>query len=387
MKKTFLILIAFFTGLVTIGQPATNNVDLGAFVNGTNGSNGGSGANIELALRIKPGGAAYTAVPAAEDFVMYFFVPKTDFALTDVVNIVQANTSIYGATGTMSFQGLADIGDPLYYYFGIVLNNAGGMNLSSLNGVTNAWSFAYTVNFTPVKTPAQYNKLKIVDQTNNAFLSSVFGAPTFTTLQMSTANQLTAQALITLPVSLLNFSGYKSGTKNVLNWTTASEQNNKGFEVQRAIDGTNYSSLGFVNSAAPGGFTSLQINYTFDDNNPASPKQYYRLKQIDLDGRSKLSNIVMITGGRPAILGIGGLFPNPARTVVNVIIDAPQRDDITVLVTDMAGKTVKQQLANVDIGSNTVPVDIANLASGSYLVKLLCKSSDCAIAAGKFNKQ
>ena len=133
MKKTFLILLTALVSLASFGQTNPNNVDVGLFNNGAHGSNGSSGANIEIGLRVKPGGAAYTAVPAAEDFIMYFVFPKTDFSETDVINIVQANTSIYGATGTMTFQGLADIGDPLYLYCGIVLNNAGGMNLSSLN--------------------------------------------------------------------------------------------------------------------------------------------------------------------------------------------------------------------------------------------------------------
>ncbi|MDP4264813.1 MAG: T9SS type A sorting domain-containing protein, partial [Bacteroidota bacterium] len=73
--------------------------------------------------------------------------------------------------------------------------------------------------------------------------------------------------------------------------------------------------------------------------------------------------------------------------LVNVLINAPQRDDVTVVVTDISGKTVKQKQVNVDIGSNTVPVEIASLASGSYLVKLICRSSDCVLATAKFNKQ
>jgi hypothetical protein len=87
------------------------------------------------------------------------------------------------------------------------------------------------------------------------------------------------------------------------------------------------------------------------------------------------------------VLGIGGLYPNPASTLVNVMIDAPQRDNVTLLITDMGGKTVRQQQANVDVGSNTIPVDIAKLAGGTYLIKLTCQSSDCEISSAKFTKQ
>src|ERR1700741_3689114 len=98
MKKTFLILFASIISLMSIGQTSPNNVDVGLFYNGAHGSNVASGASVEIGLRIKPGGTAYTAVPAAEDFIMYFIVPKADFSVTDVINIVQPNTAIYGAT-------------------------------------------------------------------------------------------------------------------------------------------------------------------------------------------------------------------------------------------------------------------------------------------------
>ena len=192
----------------------------------------------------------------------------------------------------------------------------------------------------------------------------------------------------TLPVSLVNFSGYKSGSKNVLKWTTSSEQNNTGFEIQRSTDGVNYSVIGFVSTLASGGNSSTELSYTFDDNSPVvSKRNYYRLNQKDIDGRSKMSNVVLISGDKPTTIGIGGIFPNPASTTVNVLIDAPRRDDVTVVLMDVLGKTIKQKVVNVEIGSNTVPVEIGSLASGSYLVKVLCKSSDCETAVSKFAKQ
>jgi hypothetical protein len=203
-----------------------------------------------------------------------------------------------------------------------------------------------------------------------------------------TASVTTNVSVLTvLPVHFLNFSGYKNGTKNTLLWTTTSEENNRGFEVQRSNDGINYSAIGFINTQALGGISNADLNYTFNDMNPVGRRQYYRLRQEDIDGRSKLSNIVTIAGDKPKMLSIGGLYPNPASSLVNVIIDAPSRDKLTLVVSDINGKMVKQQLVNVDIGSNTIPVEISNLAQGSYMVKLLCQSSDCETAAGKFNKQ
>jgi hypothetical protein len=100
----------------------------------------------------------------------------------------------------------------------------------------------------------------------------------------------------------------------------------------------------------------------------------------------KIGNAI-VNVDRPKTLAIDGLFPNPASTMINVIIGAPNKDKVTLVVTDIGGRTVKQKLVNVDIGSNTIPVEISNLAQGSYMVKLLCQSSDCETAVQKFNKQ
>jgi hypothetical protein len=189
-----------------------------------------------------------------------------------------------------------------------------------------------------------------------------------------------------LPVSIINFSGYKDGSRNQLRWTTASEQNNSGFEVQRSTDGINYTALGFVNSQATGGNSVSQLNYAFTDNNVTGKRQYYRLRQVDLDNHSKFSNVVLIKGEKPVTLTIDGLFPNPAISTVNVLIAAPDKDKVTLIITDIAGRKVIEQQVSVETGSNTIPVDINGLIKGTYMVKLVC-SSNCVSAVGKFVKQ
>ncbi len=189
-----------------------------------------------------------------------------------------------------------------------------------------------------------------------------------------------------LPVSILNFSGYKDGARNQLLWTTSSEQNNRGFEVQRSTDGINYTALGFVNTLALGGNSTTQLNYAYTDNNVTGSRQYYRLRQVNFDGNSKFSNIVLIKGDKPVSLTIDGLFPNPASSMVNVLIAAPNKDKVTLIITDISGRTVLQQIVGVETGSNTLPVDINHLSNGTYVVKLVC-SSNCDGVVGKFVKQ
>ncbi|MBL0154102.1 MAG: T9SS type A sorting domain-containing protein [Chitinophagaceae bacterium] len=110
------------------------------------------------------------------------------------------------------------------------------------------------------------------------------------------------------------------------------------------------------------------------------------MKLVDMDNNSRLSNIVMIKSDKPVVLGIDGIFPNPANSVVNLNVQAPASDNITAVVTDISGKVLITHNAHVEAGSNTVQLDVSRLVSGTYLVKLICKAN-CESVVGKFVKQ
>ncbi|GEM_PF-1396389 len=175
----------------------------------------------------------------------------------------------------------------------------------------------------------------------------------------------------TLPVTLASFLGYKEGIRNQLQWTTTTETNNLGFEVQRSTDGINYSAIEFVVSKAISGNSSSILNYSFADNNVTSTRNYYRLRQVDIDNRSKLSKILLLDNDRPLILTIEGLFPNPASSIANVQISSPVKDKVTIFITDVAGKILQRKEINVDPGHTIVPLDISQLAKNIYLLKLV----------------
>ena len=181
----------------------------------------------------------------------------------------------------------------------------------------------------------------------------------------------TVGVMIPTPISLLNFSGYKQGSVNQLHWTTVAESNNRGFDVQRSNDGLSYYSIGFVNSQALNGSSHSELRYNFTDNSPAA-KQYYRLMQVDFDGRNRQSPIIAIKGEKPDELIISSLFPNPAGSQLNMMLDVPARMDISIIVMDQRGREVLKQEAGLETGTNTVPVDVSKLNSGVFFVRLIC---------------
>jgi hypothetical protein len=192
--------------------------------------------------------------------------------------------------------------------------------------------------------------------------------------------------LISLPVNVTSFSGYRNGSKNTLHWTTASENNNFGFEVQRSVDGINFSRLGFVNSKVPGGNSPTTTAYNFDDNIISGEKQYYRLKQVDLDQKARLSGVVRITGEKPLSVKLGRLFPNPTHSILNAIIESPKNQSIRMTISDLSGKVLDQRSLQVGIGSNTVDIDAGKLAAGNYIIKMICETG-CESEPVRFIKQ
>lgn len=197
---------------------------------------------------------------------------------------------------------------------------------------------------------------------------------------------ITAPSNTPTPVTLLSFAGQKEGAKNILRWTTANESNNLGFEVQRSTDGIFYSVIGFVNSLALGGNSNYNISYSLVDNNPTGNKQYYRLRQVDIGNHSKFGPVILIRAEKKTFLDIEAIFPNPANSLVNVLIAAPAKNKLTILISDMSGRIVIKQIANVETGNNTIPLDVSKLVPGGYIVRLIC-SGDFASSVRRFNKQ
>ena len=185
-------------------------------------------------------------------------------------------------------------------------------------------------------------------------------------------------------VNFLNFSGYRQGTSNILRWTTASESDNTGFEVQRSGDGISFTAIGFVNTLAAGGNSQSELSYTFTDNNSMS-RQFYRLREIDIAGHSRYSSTVLIKGEKPNILTIGTVYPNPARSLLNITIDAPGKNNISIVISDLSGKILDKRSSGVETGSNTMTLDVSRLGAGTYMIKLVCDEGCGAVS--RFVKQ
>lgn len=164
-----------------------------------------------------------------------------------------------------------------------------------------------------------------------------------------------------LPVTLTNFSA-KPNQKNIqLSWTTAAEINNRGFMVERSLDGSNFNTIGFVTG---NGNSSLVSKYSYKDNyvQPAMV-YYYRLRQVDINNRQVYSDIrnARIGKGAGIVLTVS---PNPARDYVNLFISGTTKN-ATVEIISASGQRVQQQ-NNISASNGVYKLSLNGVAKGNY---------------------
>jgi hypothetical protein len=189
----------------------------------------------------------------------------------------------------------------------------------------------------------------------------------------------------TLPVSLLFISSYKIGKNTEIKWSTGTEENNSGFEIQRSTDGINFDKIGFVKSLSSSGNSSTRLDYSFTDYNPVGLKQYYRLKQIDFDGAYKYSAIVLVTREAPTSFELTRVYPNPTQESVYINAAAHKNMELQLFIYDFGGRVVGKKQVVAQIGNNGFDMPVAHLAPGTYFIKVV-NSAQEVVATQKFIK-
>ncbi|MEO8085944.1 MAG: T9SS type A sorting domain-containing protein [Bacteroidota bacterium] len=168
-----------------------------------------------------------------------------------------------------------------------------------------------------------------------------------------------------LPVELLSFIGEAKKDYNLLSWTTASEVNNSGFEIQRSDNGKDFSKINFIPGA--GNSTSLK-EYSFKDSDIGNRVLYYRLKQIDIDGAFKYSEVVAISNKNKLSLAIQSLYPNPFGKEIGILLNRPLEESVTIKIFDAEGKLVFNEM--YPPFRNNIFINTESFSAGVYFISL-----------------
>jgi len=174
-----------------------------------------------------------------------------------------------------------------------------------------------------------------------------------------------------IPVELASFNAQLIDKDVLLNWTTATELNNQGFDIEHSIDNENFTKIGFV----PGfGTTTEMKSYSFRISNIQAGVQYYRLKQIDFDGTATIYNSVELTGPIPNTFVLNQNHPNPFNPSTTISFSLPVEANVTINLFNMLGQEVAQiSEGEFQAGNHNVEFNASSLSSGAYIYTLEAK--------------
>ncbi len=145
----------------------------------------------------------------------------------------------------------------------------------------------------------------------------------------------------TTPVELSAFSAQTQKNQIRLLWTTSSESNNYGFDVEKSSDGDNFQRLIFIKGF---GTTNLPQTYSFLDTDVPIGNYYYRLKQIDFDGQTTYSAKIEVRLNAPSDYLLAQNYPNPFNQATNISFELPEMSDVSLTIFNALGQAVKTLL-------------------------------------------
>ncbi|KAA5532493.1 T9SS type A sorting domain-containing protein [Taibaiella lutea] len=162
--------------------------------------------------------------------------------------------------------------------------------------------------------------------------------------------------IVPLPVQM-TFSGKAEENANLLLWETYHEENNNYFALERSIDGIKFVTITRVATKAPGGNSAGKISYSYTDEAYANGINYYRLKQVDINGKFVYSPVVKLNNSRASLAF--SVSPNPAINIIQILVPEPG----TISVIDINGKVLLKE--DMQSAGN---LDISSISSGAYFI-------------------
>lgn len=230
--------------------------------------------------------------------------------------------------------------------------------------------------------PANGSVVRFINVSSNENFGMDANTGISVTSTQGTPNDAAQESYISsvLPVELTSFTAVLRGSSVELHWNTATERNNLGFEIQRSesddrqqtAEGFPWRTIGFVDGH---GSSNSSHEYRYFDRSVRAQRYFYRLKQIDRDGKFEYSSIVEVTPALlPVMNAVVHAYPNPFNPTTNIRYSLPagaEGMDAQLRIFDAMGREVAHLVGlDAGMGDHTVPFNGAPLASGVYLCQL-----------------
>ncbi|NEN23179.1 T9SS type A sorting domain-containing protein [Cryomorpha ignava] len=257
----------------------------------------------------------------------------------------------------------------------------------STGNVSSKISLSWGENSAVATNSSDYSKLLVLSYNTSTNEWDSYGGDAFTyNAGISTGNFISQDAVSfserfftlgssdginPLPVTWLTFRGETNGDEHLLEWTTASEQNNDYFELERSIDAQNWLPVAKITGA---GYSTTQLNYSFTDRDAPYGRVYYRIRQVDFDGKYDINpNLVSLeralksNSEKLEFL----VYPNPTKyQTVRMMLPGYEDTAVRIMISDLSGKVLSEQIIQIDGQGISQQID-CNYNAGIYLVTVM----------------
>jgi poly(3-hydroxybutyrate) depolymerase len=170
---------------------------------------------------------------------------------------------------------------------------------------------------------------------------------------------------VLLPVEFTYFKGQKTSAGNLLQWVTATEQNNDYFAVERSTDGNQFAA---IDKVAGAGSSTTAKEYSYTDTKAPGGNVYYRLRQVDRNGKFTFSQVILVSdNSRQA--GVQ-MYPNPVQDNINILVSNDIKGKGKITVYELTGRTIGQQTIEKNDKVLNALVNMNNFAAGLYIVEV-----------------
>jgi hypothetical protein len=290
-----------------------------------------------------------TKQPPASTLPNYWEYNKRSF-----LNYIEA--VLYGVKGIIT----DGYGDPLKAKVTVVGHDVDNSEV---------WSDSYTGFYLRMLSPGTYSLKFQTPEHRDTTISNVVLGSYFS----STVLNVQMNPVVPVPVELASFNSSVNGNDVVLSWSTVSETNNSGFEIEKQVVSGEHGAgewevIGFINGS---GTTTETQFYNFTDNDVKPGNYFYRLKQIDFDGTFEYSQEIEVEIFAPAVFKLEQNYPNPFNPATIISYQLPVNTNVKLVIYDLLGK---QAATLVDefkpAGKHEIEFDASGLSSGVYFYVL-----------------
>ncbi len=306
----------------------------------------------------------YTSSPSSGGILTAIFTPTnpgssglnpalTDFSISPIVSVNKAgpngywtitpSSGISGGTYTTTVTGTG--------FYGI--SSVTGLRLLRRSSSSSSWALTGSA-----VTPTGTTTIPVVSRTSITSIGGDFGIGADSSVNP-------------LPIIITEFEAKVISKNNVqLNWITSSEINNNYFEVERSVDGSQFTAIGKVDG---NGTTNSISSYQFTDHSLSSVNReqstiYYRLKQVDFDGKLEYSKTVSVNIN--SLQQPTSIYPNPSDGSFIIENDVEQNSNITFTLINLMGEKVWSNFYQLQAGKNSIEVKATTLSPGIYFLRI-----------------